>query len=148
MAAHRFSNDRMGIERLDTTTTPAPRVDTDGAGARMANRLSMTSAAKGSAVAQVRAGGLSAVGWIHLAVGAAMTLLIILVHPNEGDPLPFLFTADKLAAGGVAYRDITSEYPPLALVAMTLPRLLAGTSHAQYQTWFSVISIVLFAATF
>ena len=86
-------------------------------------------------------------GIAHLAIGAAMTLLIVVVHPKEGDPFPFLFTADQLAGGGMAYRDVTSEYPPLALVPITLPRMLAGTSHAQYQTWFSLISIVLFLAT-
>jgi uncharacterized membrane protein len=99
------------------------------------------------ALDRLKAGGLSTVGIIHLLVGGAMTLLMLVIQPREGDPLPFLPTADKLAAGGMAYRDVTSEYPPLALVHMTLPRLLGGTSHAHYQTWFSVISIALFLAT-
>jgi hypothetical protein len=107
----------------------------------------MSAMSRSVAAGKLRAGGLSAAAMLHLAVGAAMTLLIVAIHPREGDPLPFLLTADKLAAGGVAYRNITSEYPPLALVPMTLPRMLAGTSHAQYQTWFSVISIALFVAT-
>ncbi len=90
---------------------------------------------------------LTIVGYVHLAVGVAMTLLLIVLQPREGDPLPFFATADSIALGRLPYRDITSEYPPLALIHMTLPRLLGGPSKGAYETWFSVISIILALAT-
>ena len=108
----------------------------------MASGLGMTSAPMEASERR-----LTAVGIVHLVVGAAMTLLIVVWHPHEGDPLPFLSTAQKIAAGGVPYRDVTSEYPPLALLNMTLPRILGGTSSSAYQTWFSVLSILLAIAT-
>ncbi|HEY7025100.1 MAG TPA: glycosyltransferase 87 family protein [Candidatus Limnocylindrales bacterium] len=85
---------------------------------------------------------------VHLAAGIAMTLLIIVWHPHEGDPLPFLPTAEKIVAGGMPYRDVPSEYPPLAVLNILIPRVLSGFSHPMYQTWFSVISIIFAVATF
>ena len=88
------------------------------------------------------------VGLLHLLIGGAMTALVIAWHPHEGDPLPFLPTAEKIVAGGMPYRDVTSEYPPLAVLNITIPRVLSGVSHPWYQTWFSVISLGFALATF
>ena len=58
-----------------------------------------------------------------------MTLLVIVWRPHEGDPLPFLTTADRIAERSRC-RTATSrvEYPPLgASIHMTLPGSSAGT---------------------
>ena len=46
------------------------------------------------------------------------------------------------------YRDVPSEYPPLAVLNILIPRVLSGVSHPMYQTWFSAISIIFAIATF
>lgn len=107
----------------------------------------MTATARPESIASATQTRLTTVGVVHLVVGAAMTLLIIILRPHEGDPLVFLPTAEKIASGLVPYRDVASEYPPLALIHMTLPRLIGGPSHAAYQTWFGVISFALAIGT-
>jgi uncharacterized membrane protein len=80
-------------------------------------------------------------------VGAAMTLLVLLSRPGDGDPLVFMKIADQSAKGLVAYRDYPIEYPPLALVPIDLPRLLGGPSPLKYELLFAAISLLLALGT-
>ena len=82
-----------------------------------------------------------------MVVGVAMTLLVIVWRPHNGDPFPVYGLADKAANGLVPYRDYPVEYPPLGLVYSALPRLIGGTSHDAYQNLFSILSIVAAIAT-
>lgn len=63
---------------------------------------------------------------IALAIGLAAALAVVVLAPSDGDPLVFLRIADPIANGFVAYRDLEVEYPPLALVPLVMPRILAG----------------------
>jgi hypothetical protein len=138
----------MGAPGLAPTQTPSRGTNAPSAFVDLAGRFRMTaipSRATSWATAERPIGMLAAV---HLAVGVAMTLLIIVWHPHEGDPLPFLPTAEKIVAGGMPYRDVPSEYPPIAVLNIVIPRILSGFSHPMYQTWFSVISIFFAIATF
>ena len=74
---------------------------------------------------------------IALAVGAALTWP--LVAKWHGDLEIYARYADKLFQGQIPYRDFLPEYPPLALVAFALPRLLVGgaaLSNDQFRTLF------------
>ena len=65
---------------------------------------------------------------IALALGLTAAVAVILVAPSQGDPLVFMRIADPIAAGGVAYRDVPVEYPPIALLPIVLPRVMVGLS--------------------
>ena len=83
-----------------------------------------------------------------LAIGAAVAAFVFLAQPNEGDPPVFMGIANRVASGEIPYRDFPVEYPPLALLPLVLPRLLAGSDSPQiYQTWFSAISLCFAVAT-
>lgn len=83
----------------------------------------------------------------HLVVGVAMTLLVVLVRPLQGDPGVFMKIGNESAGGLVAYRDYAVEYPPLALVPIDLPRLLGGDSTEAYNLIFTLISLLLTLGT-
>ena len=84
---------------------------------------------------------------LHVVVGAAMTLLVLLSRPTDGDPTVFMKIADQSAKGLVAYRDYPIEYPPLGLVAIDLPRLLSGPSVLRYELFFAALSVLLALGT-
>jgi len=84
---------------------------------------------------------------VHLVVGVAMTLLIIIIRPPAGDPVGFMSIANKTVRGLVAYRDYPVEYPPLGLVHIALPRLMGGPSPDAYQDLFSLLSLALAIGT-
>ncbi|HEY5521336.1 MAG TPA: glycosyltransferase family 87 protein [Candidatus Limnocylindrales bacterium] len=84
---------------------------------------------------------------LHVVVGAAMTLLVVVSRPPEGDPTVFGTIAGESARGLVAYRDYPVEYPPLALVQIDLPRLLGGPSPEAYVLIFTLISVLVTLAT-
>ena len=113
----------------------------------MATRIGMTATTSTAATASADDERLTRVGIAHLLAGGLMVLVVILSGTREGDPLPFMTTAERIVSGLVPYRDVSSEYPPLALIHMTLPRILGGASRAAYQSWFSVISIALALGT-
>ena len=70
-------------------------------------------------------------------------MAVILVAPSEGDPLVFLRIADPIANGGVAYRDVPIEYPPLALLPLVLPRVIVGVGAAGRDVYFVFGAIAL-----
>lgn len=84
---------------------------------------------------------------LHVVVGAAMTLLVLLTRPADGDPTVFMKIANESAKGLVAYRDYPIEYPPLALVPIDLPRLLGGPSPLRYELIFAAFSVLLALGT-
>ena len=84
---------------------------------------------------------------LHLSVGVAMTLLVVISQPAEGDPTVFSTIAGESARSLVAYRDYPAEYPPLALVQIDLPRLLGGPSPQTYILIFTFISVLVTLAT-
>jgi uncharacterized membrane protein len=61
------------------------------------------------------------------------------------DPLAYQESGQSLLAGMVPYRDFTFEYPPLALLPMTLPQFLAGgeASLEAYQWLFLLQNTVI-----
>jgi len=89
----------------------------------------------------------SAIGLLHLIAGAVTSFVIVWWRPHEGDPLTFIGAANHIAAGQLPYRDFSSEYPPIAVLNIFLPRLLGGDSQAGYMNWFSVISATLAIGT-
>jgi hypothetical protein len=67
---------------------------------------------------------------IELVIAPLLVLLLINVltptaglFPNQFDVLLYFQKAEALAHGGVVYRDVPFEYPPLALVPMVVPYL-------------------------
>lgn len=80
---------------------------------------------------------------VHLLVGLAITALLVIFQPPEGDALEVKHIADSLADGGVAYRDFLVEYPPLSLLHIFLPRFLGGPSDFAYEVLFSVLGLSL-----
>jgi hypothetical protein len=48
------------------------------------------------------------------------------LFPDQGDVNLYLKKAGAFAAGGVPYRDFSFEYPPLAIVSMVVPYLVAA----------------------
>jgi uncharacterized membrane protein len=46
--------------------------------------------------------------------------------------------AGRMARGLVPYRDFASEYPPVAMLLFSLPRLLSGSSYNLFVFWFEV----------
>ncbi len=67
--------------------------------------------------------------WL-LAIPYAIILVVALLtpttalFPDQGDVNLYLEKASALASGGIPYRDIPFEYPPLAIVPMVVPYLL------------------------
>jgi uncharacterized membrane protein len=94
-----------------------------------------------------RSSRVGAIPLIHLVVGLAMTLLVIVWRPLEGDPSSLLPIAERMATGLMAYRDFPVEYPPLGLVHIYLPRVLSGPAPDSYQTLFSLLGILLAIGT-
>jgi hypothetical protein len=84
---------------------------------------------------------------LHLAIGVAMVVIVVMRPPVEGDPLPTYLIAQRIAEGLIPYRDFPVEYPPLALPAIVLPRLVAGTSENLYEWIFTFMSIGFAVAT-
>lgn len=50
--------------------------------------------------------------------------------------------ASRIARGMVPYRDFASEYPPVAMLVFSLPRLLSGPSYDAFVIWFQVEMLV------
>src|SRR5262245_36018374 len=73
---------------------------------------------------------------VEWAIGVSMTLAVIVARPREGGPQVFFEMANKVARGLVPYRDFVLEYPPMALVPLTVPRLLGGHIESAYQVPF------------
>jgi hypothetical protein len=79
---------------------------------------------------------------VEMAIGVSMTLAVILARPRDGGPQVFFEMANKVATGLVPYRDFLLEYPPLALVPLTVPRLLGGHVEEGYQVPFLIIAFL------
>jgi hypothetical protein len=75
----------------------------------------------------------------HVAIFAALFRGVYSM-PFSGTGLYYDY-ASAIVAGKVPYRDIFVEYPPLALVFFTLPRI-AGASFRWYYVWYQVEIIV------
>ncbi|GBE58407.1 hypothetical protein BMS3Abin01_01343 [bacterium BMS3Abin01] len=50
--------------------------------------------------------------------------------------------AGRIAAGMMPYRDFSSEYPPVAMLLFSLPRLFSGSSYRLFVFWFEVEMLV------
>jgi uncharacterized membrane protein len=83
----------------------------------------------------------------HLVVGVAMTALIIVWRPRDGDPVGLFQIVEKALNGSVAYRDFPVEYPPFGLASIGAPLLIGGTNEGAYQTIFSALMLVVAMAT-
>jgi hypothetical protein len=77
-----------------------------------------------------------------MAIGVVVTLGVTIARPKDGGPQVFFEMASKVASGLVPYRDFDLEYPPLALVPLTVPRLLGGHSEASYQVPFLIFAFI------
>jgi hypothetical protein len=75
----------------------------------------------------------------HVAIFAGLFRSVYRM-PFSGTGL-FYEYAGKVLAGGLPYRDFVLEYPPLALLFFTLPRLL-GESFRWYYVWFQTEVVV------
>ncbi len=87
---------------------------------------------------------------VHLFIFAVLFRTVYTVHVNG--TTVFFGYASKVVAGQVPYRDFPLEYPPLALVFFTLPRLVASNFpdynvayHAQVTIWNLVVLATLTA---
>jgi len=83
-----------------------------------------------------------AIPFVEMAIGVTMTLAVILSRPRDGGPQVFFEMANKVASGLVPYRDFDLEYPPMALVPLTIPRLLGGQTETAYQVPFLVFAFI------
>jgi hypothetical protein len=82
---------------------------------------------------------LAAFGLVHVAIFAGLFRGIYSM-PYSGTGLYFDY-ASSIVAGKVPYRDVFMEYPPLALVFFTLPRLF-GASFRWYYVWYQAQVVV------
>lgn len=84
---------------------------------------------------------------VELIIGLLTLGTVVWARPLEGGPAVFLSIAQRVASGVVPYRDFALEYPPLALLPITLPRVLAGSSINGYEILFTAIAVCLAMAT-
>ncbi len=84
---------------------------------------------------------------VELIIGAASVVAFVVAKVREGGAWEFRAMADRVADGLVPYRDFPFEYPPLALLQIVLPRLLAPGSDDAYTQLFIGISLAVTLGT-
>ena len=84
---------------------------------------------------------------VELVIGLLTLGAVVWARPLEGGPAVFLSIAERVVSGLVPYRDFALEYPPLALLPITLPRVLAGSSINGYEIVFTAIAVCLAMST-
>jgi uncharacterized membrane protein len=74
---------------------------------------------------------------VSLAIATSVVWLVVVegAGSNAGDPAHYARIADQVLRGLVPYRDFTLEYPPLALLPLTLPRLVGGDAAMTLDTY-------------
>lgn len=95
-------------------------------------------------LAQRRAPGTAFTAPVGLSLLFAVSrVLVVLYLAGRGTDLAVhAGYAAKMAAGGVPFRDFFPEYPPLALLFVGLPRLLAPSPPAYFATFRAVCFVV------
>ena len=84
---------------------------------------------------------------LHLTIGLATLFFVFHRQPREGGSLAFYAIADRMGQGLIPYLDFSVEYPPLGLLHLYLPRLVAGQREAGYEWAFTFLSFGLALAT-
>lgn len=84
---------------------------------------------------------------VELIIGLLTVGTVVWARPLEGGPAVFLSIVERVAAGLVPYRDLALEYPPLALLPIMVPRVLAGNSINGYEILFTAMAVCLVMVT-